>query len=372
MDPSPTWIVRLEPGAGGGPRLAVKDAIDVAGVPTTVGCKAIADVAEPAPADAACVATARAAGARIVGKTNLHELCFGTHGANPWYGAPVNPLDPDRLVGGSSSGSAVAVATDEADIALGTDTGGSVRLPAACCGIVGLKTTFGRVSTAGVWPLSPSLDTVGPLARDVAGVVEGMALLDPAFSVEGAQPAAVVGRFRIDGVDPSLDAAVDRALEAAGFEVVEVDLPGWNGAGMPFGVLILGEAWTADREVYERDPSGISDESRARLELGRGIDPAQVPLAKAAQKTWADEVAAAFERVDVIAMPTMFGPPPPVGDDGVVNSLVYPWNVSGNPALALPVPVEGWSLPGSLQLIGPLGSEERLCATGLVVEQAVA
>jgi amidase len=371
MAPSATWILELDPPAGDGPRLAVKDAIDVEGVPTTVGCAAIADVAEPAAADADCVATARAAGARIVGKANLHELCFGTHGGNPWFGDPVNPLDPGRLVGGSSSGSAVAVAAGEADVALGTDTGGSVRLPAACCGIAGLKTTFGRISTRGVWPLSWSLDTVGPLARDVAGIVEGMTLLEPGFSVDGVAAGAVVGRLRLPGNDAALDDAVDAALRRAELEVVDIELPGWNGAGMPFGVLILHEAWESDRAVYERAPDRISDEIRARLELGRGVDPAQVPVAAEAQRAWAAEVAELFGRVDVVAMPTLLGEPPRLGPDGVVNSLVYPWNVAGNPALALPIPVEGWTLPGSLQLVGPHGGEERLCVTGSIVETAV-
>lgn len=370
MASSPTWILELDAPAGDGPRLAVKDAIDVEGVPTTVGCAAIADVAESAPADADCVATARAAGARIVGKTNLHELCFGTHGGNPWFGDPVNPLDPGRLVGGSSSGSAVAVAMGEADVAYGTDTGGSVRLPSACCGLAGLKTTIGRISTRGVWPLSGSLDTVGPLARDVAGVVQGMQLLEPGFSVDGVDAGTSVGRVRIPGTDPVLEAAVDAALAAAELDVVDVDLPGWNGAGMPFGVLILREAWEADRAVYERAPERISGEIRARLELGRGVDPDQVPVAKAAQQAWADEVAAVFDRVQVLAMPTLFGPPPELGVDGVVNSLVFPWNVAGTPALSLPIGVPGWTLPGSLQLIGPRGGEERLCATGARVEAA--
>lgn len=370
MASSPTWILELDPPTGEGPRLAVKDAIDVEGVPTTVGCAAIADVAEPARADADCVATARAAGARIVGKTNLHELCFGTHGGNPWFGDPVNPLDPGRLVGGSSSGSAVAVATGEADVAYGTDTGGSVRLPSACCGLAGLKTTIGRISTRGVWPLSGSLDTVGPIARDVAGVVTGMQLLEPGFSVDGVGPGTSVGRIRIPGTDPVLEAAVDAALAAAELDVVEVDLPGWNGAGMPFGVLILREAWEADRAVYERAPERISQEIRARLELGRGVDPDQVPVAEAAQQAWADEVAAVFDRVQVLAMPTLFGEPPPLGVDGVVNSLVFPWNVAGTPALSLPIGVPGWKLPGSLQLIGPRGGEELLCATGARVEAA--
>src|SRR5712672_4536471 len=184
---NPTWMVRLD-AAGDGPRLAVKDCIDMAGLPTTVGCQLIAEQASPAAADAPVVAAARRAGARIVGKTNLTELCWSASGVNPWSGTPPNPLDPRRLPGGSSSGSAAAVAAGEADVALGTDTGGSVRIPAACCGIAGLKTTWGRVPLTGVWPLAPSLDTVGPMAADVAGLIAGMALLEPGFAVSARSP----------------------------------------------------------------------------------------------------------------------------------------------------------------------------------------
>ena len=132
--PVSTFISRLDR-PGSGPRIAVKDVIDIAGVPTTAGCKALADTAAPAARDAACMAGARTAGAAIVGKANLHELAFGASGVNQWFGTPVNPLDPALLPGGSSSGSAVAVAEGSADIGYGTDTGGSVRIPAAFCGL---------------------------------------------------------------------------------------------------------------------------------------------------------------------------------------------------------------------------------------------
>ena len=171
-----TFITRLDT-TGTGPRLAVKDLIDVAGVPTTAGSRAVERGAAPATADAACLAGARAAGARIVGKTGLTELCWSASGINHWAGTPVNPRDPRRLPGGSSSGSAVAVATGEADVAFGTDTGGSVRVPAACCAVVGLKTRYGRVPVKGVYPLAPTLDTVGPIGPDVAAVELGMRLL---------------------------------------------------------------------------------------------------------------------------------------------------------------------------------------------------
>src|SRR5215469_8590256 len=131
-----TFITRLD-AIGSGPRVAVKDIIDVSGVPTTAACRAIEKTAQPAARDAACLAGLRAADARIVGKANLHELAMLPIGTNPWFGTPVNPLDPSLIPGGSSSGSAAAVATGEADVALGSDTGGSIRIPAACCGITG-------------------------------------------------------------------------------------------------------------------------------------------------------------------------------------------------------------------------------------------
>src|SRR5438309_1591338 len=192
---------------GSGPRVAVKDIVDVEGVPTTAGCRALERSATAAERDATCLAGARSAGARLVGKTNLHELAVLPLGTNPWYGTPVNPLDPGLIPGGSSSGSAVAVASEEADVALGSDTGGSVRVPAACCGIAGLKTTHGRVSLDGVWPLAPSLDTIGPMASAIAGLVLGMQLLEPGFQAS-ATPASIVGRLPSSG-EPTLETAVD-------------------------------------------------------------------------------------------------------------------------------------------------------------------
>src|SRR6202046_5423662 len=196
---SPTWIVRLDVAAGTpGVRLAVKDCIDVAGLPTTVGCPVIAERARPADRDAAVVGAARRSRAQVLGKTTLAELCWSALGSNAWSGMPVNPADPRRVPGGSSSGSAVAVATGEADVALGTDTGGSVRIPAACCGVVGLKTTWGRVPVQGVYPLARSLDTVGPLGADVAAVELGMRLVEPAFRMPDAPGPMVAGRVTVD------------------------------------------------------------------------------------------------------------------------------------------------------------------------------
>jgi len=337
-----TWITRLE-AEGSGPRLAVKDCIDVAGVPTTVGSRAHAD--SIAVVDAECVRIAREQGARIVGKTNLHELCFGTTGVNEWTGTPINPAAPDRVPGGSSSGSAVAVATGEADIAFGTDTGGSVRLPAACCGVVGLKTTFGRIPTRGVWPLAPSLDTVGPIARDVAGVVLGMQLLEPGFAPGRA--AVRVGRLRVAGIDPDLEMAVDHVLEDAGVEVVDVSLPGWDAADRANSDLICVEAWESNAALLHDRSELIGEPERSNLLRLEGLDIDHA-AARRAQESWRAEVNALFDDVDAIALPTLVGQPVPLDGSWLTNRLVQPWNLSGHPAIAMPIAVPRTDRLGAL------------------------
>jgi amidase len=363
-----TFITQLD-SSGRGPRLAVKDLIDVEGVATTAGCKAVADVATPAEKDAACMAGARAADARIVGKANLHELAFGATGVNVWYGTPENPLDPSLVPGGSSSGSAVAVANDEADVAYGSDTGGSVRIPSACCGTAGLKTTHGRIPLEGVWPLALSLDTVGPMARDVAGLVLGMQLLEPGF--EAAHPApTTVGRFRLPNTDSEIDAAIDRALAEAELEVVDIDLQGWMAAFANNGVILISEAWQANNHLLGRE--GLGEVVAERIELGKSMTPDNVEQAEAGRKAWQHELAQVFEQVQVIALPTM--PTFPVAVDGSnefdLTTGTGPVNLSGNPALAIPVP-SSQRLPASLQLVGPHNSEASLLALGRLIETAV-
>lgn len=363
-----TWILRLdEPGPG--PRVAVKDLIDVAGSPTTAGCRVLAEVARPATADADCMAGLRAAGAAIVGKANLHELACGGTGVNPHYGTPVNPLDPSRIPGGSSSGSAVAVATGEADVALGSDTAGSIRTPSACCGTVGLKTTWGRVPTEGVWPLAPSLDVVGPMARDVAGVVEGMSLLEPGFRAAGAT-APVVGRVRLPDVDPEVDAAVDRLLATAEVEVVEIRLPGWGAAVEAGWAVMFHEVWRVDRAVYERGADRLGPDVRERLEQGRDVPRAAYEAGLAHRAVWRDELATAFAQAPVLAWPTLALLAPrldgPVPDTRRTN---LPLNLAGHPGLALPAPTGG-PIPAGVTLAGPDGAEALLCATGLHLEAA--
>jgi amidase len=368
-----TYITRLDQ-PGHGPRLAVKDLIDLGGVPTTAGCRAVAETAQPATADAACMAGARAAGAAIVGKANLHELAFGGAGVNEWYGTPVNPLDPALLPGGSSSGSAVAVAEGSADYGYGTDTGGSVRIPSAFCGLAGLKTTYGRISLDGVWPLAPGFDTVGPIARDVAGLAAAMALLEPGFAA-GSRPLTRIGRIRpsAGGTDPRIDAAVDVVLERSGLQICELDLSDWPAALVHTFVLLDGEAAVVNARLLA-DPATdgkISAEVRARLEQGATVTAEQVSHARVFQRAWQAQWAALFTSVDAIALPTVAFFPPPLAEAGQhqFTRLTAPVNMAGLPALALPVPSDH-RLPASLQLIGPAGGEELLLATGAVLEEA--
>lgn len=361
-----TWISELHEGAAGGLRVAVKDAIDVAGTLTTAGSPHVAAVAVPARADAGCLAGFRRAKARLVGKANLHELCFGTSGINPHFGTPVNPIAPALVPGGSSSGSAVAVGTEEADVALGTDTGGSVRIPAACCGVVGLKTTWGRVPTDGVWPLSPSLDTVGPLARDMATVMETMPLL--CASWEPSAPGQVVGRVRRPGVDPSVEAAVDRVLAASELEVVDIELPGWDLADHVNTNILLGEFWQAHGRLLANND--LTTHIADGLRYGSGVTEAQLREAKAGQQVWRDELTRVFERVEILALPTLLSLPPALdhSDAYDLTALTWPFNVSGNPAASVPVPMVGTAVPTSLQLVGPFGRDELVCATAAKLE----
>ncbi len=367
-----TFITRLSH-AETGIRLAVKDLIDIEGVPTTAGSQAVAIAAAPAQRDAPCMSGARAAGATLIGKVNLHELAFGASGVNGYFATPVNPLDHDRVPGGSSSGSAVVVAVGDADIAYGSDTGGSIRIPAAFCGVVGLKTTHGRVSLEGVWPLAPSLDTVGPMARDVAGVAAGMALLEPGFTVDAA-PAVRVGRIRPGGVnvDSVIDAAVDTALRRAGIKVTETDLADWVAAREACGKILETEAVESNLALLS-DPSRralLGADVRARLEAGKAITAGEVTAARAWQPDWRDALARALGTVELLALPTAPFFPPRLADARGLHYTVFtnPVNLAGFPALALPVPSSA-HLPASLQLIGPPGSEALLLATGSVIER---
>lgn len=373
-----TWIIRTD-APGDGPRLAVKDAIDVAGLPTTAGCRAVAEQAGPAAADAPVVASARAQGARVAGKTNLNELCMAADGVNPWAGTPVNPLDPSRVPGGSSSGSAVAVATGEADVAFGTDTSGSVRIPAACCGIAALKTTNGRVPLDGVYPLSPTLDVVGPMGRDVAAVVLGMSFIEPGFTPAPYEESMTVARLRLGGpafeIDPAIDAAVDDALRRLG-PITGVTSEHYAEAATANGIIVSDEGWRQNGHLLA-DPSGLSGRITRRLQQMH--DVAAVGLlgqAAGMREALRGELDEILTRHAAIALPVLTCVAPEPGEedesDMLLTALTGQINVAGLPAFALPVPLPGSHLPASVQLIGPAGGEERLCGIAAALEAVLA
>ncbi len=347
-----TFITRLR-SEGTGATLAVKDLIDVVGVPTTAGSLAVAEQAVPAERDAACLAGARESGARIVGKANLHELAFGAAGVNEHFGTPRNPLDSTRIPGGSSSGSAVAVAVGEAELALGSDTGGSIRVPAAFCGVTGLKTTWGRVPLDGVWPLAPSLDTVGPMARDVSGVVAAMGLLEPGFSAAPAS-ASRIGRIRPAdvAVDPLIEAAIDAALAALGIEIREISVPTWSDAYRLGVDLLVTEAAVANGRAA-RGPraggqavAGGCRTPRLGSACGRGA-----PEGGAGRPgTSLDDLAPAIAEVRLLALPLRrLLPAAPRGGPlraQLPHTLPDDAGQSGRPTGTLPPRPDGRPLPG--------------------------
>lgn len=376
MTADATFITRMDPDADpfaapDGIRLALKDNIDVVGAVTTAGCLPLAENAEPAASDAECLAGARAAGARIVGKANLHELCFGASGVNPHYGTPVNPVDPRRVPGGSSSGCAVAVASGEADIAYGTDTTGSLRTPAAACGVVGLKPTFGVVSVVGVRPLAPSLDTVGVLARSVSDTAVAATLLDSRLTDGDVTAADTVGRVRLPGTEPTIDAAVDSALIDAGLEVIEVELPGWDAADRAALTLLYGEALIVNAEIWPRYRDRLGADLVERFTIAEGIGPAELGDARRQKTAWRSELAEVLGGVGVLALPSMLQFPARLGQQTTPPNPAAPAiSLSGMPVLALPVP-SGGLLPASVQLVAPDHHEPRLLATGARIEAAV-
>src|SRR5580693_3553738 len=336
-DASPTWIVRTDPD-GPGLRLAVKDCIDVAGLPTTVGCPVIAERARPADRDAAVVAAARRSGAQILGKTNLAELCWSAVGTNAWSGTPVNPADPRRVPGGSSSGSAVAVATGEADVGLGTDTG-------------------------------------GPLGADVAAVERGMRLIEPGFTAGSGHRAVARVRPETDPeVDPAVEAAIDAALAAAGIVITEV-------AGLDFAAANAAASLLIDVEAYQvneylmPDLARLSSYNQRNLPEAAAVTAGQEAAANQVRVSVREWFAGLQARHPILALPTLVGAPPLIGDRVgriPLTLLTMPANLAGLPALALPVPGGPAGLPASLQLVGPPGSEEQLLALGRVIEAAVA
>ena len=370
-------------------RLAVKDNIDMAGIVTSAGSEYIIKSNPPATHDADCLAIARKRNVRIVGKTNLSEFAVAPSGLNDYFGTPKNALSKRRklIPGGSSSGSAVAVANGSADVAFGTDSAGSIRLPAACCGVVGLKTTFGLISTKGVFPVEAHLDTVGPIGKDVDHVVQGMDLLQNGFAARyqtavAAKPTARkirIGRLYLSGTDPKIDKAVDEALAQGQFQVSTLDQrfkTKWDRAKSDGNTVAAAGAWISDRDYLLR--SGVRARTIAVIILGRVLYPAQYRGALHRRTQWQHALNQIFKKVDFIALPTLQSLPPTIpfiGNIALLEARVLVMqntvavNFAGNPALAIPIPVNDKTVPvTSLQLVGPRFGEVALLNAGRLIE----
>jgi amidase len=373
--------------------LAVKDNIDIKGVVTSAGSAYIARTNPPAARDAACLAIARSRNVKIVGKTNLSEFALSPSGINDYFGTPRNPFSrwSKFIPGGSSSGSAAAVASGLVDIAFGTDTAGSVRVPAACCGIVGLKTTFGLISLKGVFPVEPKhLDTVGPMGKDIEHVVQGMDLLENGFAARyqtavAAKPSAreiTIGRLYLNGTDPKIDKAIDDSLARAHFKVIPLDRTfqaKWDQAKKDGNTLAAAGGWMSDQKYSLA--TGVGIRTKAVIALGGLLYTTEYQNALRRRPEWQRTLRQVFRKVDFIALPTLQTLPPriPVFSKlPILEALVLdlqntvPVNVAGNPALALPVPLNDKRVPvTSLQLIGPKLSEAELLNAGRLIENSV-
>ncbi|MHA3774746.1 amidase [Verrucomicrobiota bacterium sgz303538] len=373
--------------SGGRLRLAVKDNIDVKGYVTSAGSEYLFKNTAPAVRDAECMAISRARNVQIVGKTNLTEFALSVSGINGYFGTPWNPIDERRrlIPGGSSSGSAVAVASGQADVAFGTDTAGSIRVPAACCGVAGLKTTFGLISLDGVFPIAPQyLDTVGPLARDIHGLVQGMELLQSGFASRFRAANASgrdirVARLYVSGTDRRIDKAVDDALAAGGFQVVVLNpefREEWEQAERDARTVATANGWANDRQYL--DKTGVSAKTKTIIAVGKGDHGAEYREALQRRVTWQRTLEQLFQKVDFIAVPTLKQLPPEIpliGRSAVFEDRVFRMqntaavNLAGNPALAMPIPVADKNIPvTSLQLIGRPRSEAALLNAGRLIE----
>lgn len=362
---------------GPGPTIAIKDTIDIAGHPTRAASRALAD-APPAAQHAEVVRLLLDAGWQIAGKANMHELAFGMTGINEYTGTPVNPQDASRIPGGSSSGSASLVGLGAVDTALGTDTGGSVRGPAACCGVFGLKPTFGRVSRYGVAPAESTLDCVGPFARDMHTLAAVMAAIAPGFDRALATAPVTdcaVAQVVVDA-DPVITAALDAAIHAAGLRSHAIaldEMPAAFAAGL---TVINAETSRAFGHLVATGKLGADLD--ARLRAAATTTPAALAEAEAVRARFTAQVDAALEHADVLILPTLPALPITLDDarNGVsviaMSSLIRPFNLSGHPALSVPLPLAASPLKAGLQIVGRKGADERVCAIAAHIEAALA
>jgi Asp-tRNA(Asn)/Glu-tRNA(Gln) amidotransferase A subunit family amidase len=372
-----------------GVALGVKDLIDVAGLPTRCGSNVLAD-APPAAVDAAAVARLRAAGAVVVAKLHTHEFAAGPTGDVAATGPARNPHDPTRIPGGSSSGPAAAVAAGLVPLALGTDTGASVRTPAALCGVVGLKPAFGHVSTTGVFLFADSLDTVGLIAADVHSTAVAWDVLDRADGTGGGiQPPGVSGvrvGVPVDDywqpVDPAIAdgvAAAVAVLEKAGAEVVEVRTPMIEELAPTYAQIVGAEAYATHADWLAQRPDDYQPVTRARLTPFASQTARAYVDAQRTRRRLVPLLREAVDAVDALVLPTTRLRATPIGAeevDGVavrpaLLALTLPFNLTGWPAVSVPAPVDAPDgLPVGVQVAGVRLEERGVLRVAGAIEAA--
>ena len=378
-------------GALHGIPVSVKDLVDVAGTRTTSG--SLVPPRQPQH-DAPVVGMLRRAGAVIVGKTNLHEFAFGTTGDETAYGAIRNPFDRSRSAGGSSSGAAVALIERMCYGSVGTDTGGSIRIPAAACGITGLKPTSGEISADGVVPLSTTLDHVGPMAVSVMdAALLYYAMLDADARVDRVpQPAAdplwlaVPGPYFFDVLDEDVRRLFGEArasLERAGHTIADVAIAHAERIADVYLHIVLPEAAWFHAPLMEKYAGDYSEGVRLRIEMGRYILAEDYLRAMHARGALRRAVDRALEGADALLLPAMAIGAPALGASSVtidgraepvraiMLKLTQLFNITGHPAIAIPCGLGADGLPRAVQLVGHRGSTERLLQVALAVERQI-
>jgi aspartyl-tRNA(Asn)/glutamyl-tRNA(Gln) amidotransferase subunit A len=356
-----------------GPIVAVKDLIWVRGMPVTGG--ASLEGREPVETDAPLIVRLRQAGGMVIGKTNLYEWGFGVNGHNPHHGDIANPHDTTRTAGGSSGGSAVAVATGMCDWAIGTDTGGSIRIPASLCGVVGFKPTRDLVNPRKVIPLSPRLDTIGPLAPDVRSAARALEILSgiPVPVSRHRPPRLAVPRGWVNPGE--LDAATRATWSSVSRSLPEVELPDRALISSYARTVLEWEALAHHERTLEDHPERFGAEMRNRLKgviAGKAEDFAS-PYAEALMELsyLSEQVEDALEGLDAIVLPATACVAPPLTERAVGEPLTRyarAFNYTGHPAIVIPGPSD--SLPVGIQLVGQLGRESRLASAALFLEDA--
>ena len=324
---------------------------------------------------AAAVRALEAAGYGNVGKTNLHEFAYGTTSENPHFGIVPNPLAPGRIAGGSSGGNAAALVLGAADVALGTDSGGSVRIPAACCGIVGFKPTFGLVSLEGCFPLAPSFDHAGPMARDVATCEEALAVLVPGYEPAAAELEELeIAVVWTDGAEPLVR---ERVEEAAAFfpRRRALELPEPEGVGRLFRYEVAG----VHRELIAENEDLYGEDVRIKVEQSLELTDAEADRATRIREEYRERIEDALDGIDLVLSPTLPCVAPRTGRDEIGDleirdlliSCTFPFNTLGWPALALPCGTAEHGLPASVQLAGRPGADALVLAAGKLLESAL-